>query len=370
MFQPGDPFPNAIASQFVVSYFQKRLNKASLLQDYYSEHSTLSFAKLHQEQVTYIGADAIVQCLEQFADSLGKFKLDVSTVDTVHAGNSIVICCTGSIFTATQEDTFTHSFLLAPTPRRQNCYYILAETVRILSSEKDPEPVPPPAAAAPSSLHDRWNQPPAAKPAAGKRAEPPAESLLSRLEPGAKTAAVKPVTPPVKPATPQAKPAAAPAPAPAPAAAAAAAAEEKPKRERLPKGACFVCKEVGHRASECPKKPAEEPAAAAAPAPAPAPPADDGKKKGRKERERFCLGLLSLDRTTTMDEVWYACAEFGKVVEVRWWGAANAAVEMKYRSDAEKMKDPATQLLIKKRKVKVEPLSVDEFDALPPPPKN
>jgi hypothetical protein len=118
----------AVAATFVHAYFPTVLKKEpNAFQTFYGTESKLTVGD--NQPIT--GSAAVIDRHIQRLRDLGEFKIDLKHVDAVSGtGGQVIVAVVGSYVTRTAEHHFVHGFVLQPTARRDNTYFVLSEWIR------------------------------------------------------------------------------------------------------------------------------------------------------------------------------------------------------------------------------------------------
>jgi hypothetical protein len=136
----------AIAYTFVRSYYRDLVEAdTALLTRYYNDHSRLSFAAVACDRANdvVVGRNKIGDFYDSLRATLGegkKFAVQVRNVDFVAGRDCISVTCSGTILSYLKSRVFTQTFVLNPTPYRENAYYVSGETLRYISCSDEEVP--------------------------------------------------------------------------------------------------------------------------------------------------------------------------------------------------------------------------------------
>jgi hypothetical protein len=231
-----------IACSFITVYYKHFVEDFSSLLPLYSEASCVSFAAYNEiVGITSQGKSDIRAHYDRLQERLGQRKVQIRNADFVPSGEggSVLVTCSGQVFTRQCHRVFLHSFVLSPTKFRENTLHISAECLRFLSEEA--EVIPPNCViATPEEYHhslverSKPPQPTAPKPSVEQHAMPAAAPLPATETPPRKERVERPRR--AKPVEAEEQP----KPQPAQAESSPqvdAKPKERPPRERKPRGA-------------------------------------------------------------------------------------------------------------------------------------
>nr|CCC93426.1 conserved hypothetical protein [Trypanosoma congolense IL3000] len=130
---------SGVACSFLVVYYRgfAKVGEMTALHDFYSESAQITYAEYNETlPQTARGRHEIAQYLEKMDAVLSQRKIEVRFCDYSPLSNGGVhIVTQGILYLRGQRQVFTHSFVLFPTPHRNNTYHIASEYLRILLVE-------------------------------------------------------------------------------------------------------------------------------------------------------------------------------------------------------------------------------------------
>lgn len=130
-----------IANAFVVNFYRDFATSDILtVTRMYADPSCISFSDFEVEGRYYKGKNDIQEYYNHLREMLGPMKVSVRNADFVAAGDNISVTCSGQINSHMCRRVFAQTFVLAPTPNRENCYFISGETLRFLTKEIEEVP--------------------------------------------------------------------------------------------------------------------------------------------------------------------------------------------------------------------------------------
>lgn len=128
-----------IACSFIAAFYKGFVEDLPSLARFYSEQSSTSFARVDEAVATTSqGKAQVLQYLERLNADLGPRKVEVRTADFVPTTDgSLAITVTGVIFTKRLRQGFTQTFVLSSTKYKENTLFISADSLRLVSREKE-----------------------------------------------------------------------------------------------------------------------------------------------------------------------------------------------------------------------------------------
>jgi len=136
-----------ISCTFVRSYYRDLVEAdTAILTRYYNDQSCLSVATVECDRANQliVGRNKIGEFFDTLrATLLGggkKFAVQVRNVDYVAGRDCVSVTCSGTIVSYLKSRVFTQTFVLNPTPYRENSYYISGETLRYISCTDEEVP--------------------------------------------------------------------------------------------------------------------------------------------------------------------------------------------------------------------------------------
>eukprot|EP00758_Cryptobia_borreli_P010969 Tbor_TRINITY_DN5618_c1_g3::TRINITY_DN5618_c1_g3_i2::g.8470::m.8470 len=292
-----------IASAFVVNFYRDfSSSDIPTITRMYADSSCISFSDFEVESRCYKGKNDIHEYYSHVREMLGPMKVSVRNADYVAAGDNISVTCSGQINSHMCRRVFAQTFVLTPTPNRENCYFISGETLRFLTKEIEEVPE--------------------------------GYELVSLKEYNIRTAAPPVVVDECEEEEQEVVP---PAPVPVPVPVATIASTPKPQRERRerrerpPRKEKEVHRQNGNvNGNVNGNAVAADEVPAAAPTPAPPAPAarmpPSGPNHARKTHTNSVI-ILNIPRRFKLAELAEACRHTGEVVSANWWDKSSCVVE-------------------------------------------